>query len=65
MLKNKAENITDWFEEGDVLVVDRGFRNVIEILKGYGINFHMPHFLTKSQKQYTTEEANYSRLVTK
>ena len=62
MLKNNAENITDWFEEDDVLVVDRGFRDVREILKGYEINSHMLHFLTKSQKQYKTEEGNDSRL---
>ena len=64
MLKNNAENITDWFED-DVLVVDRGFRDVREILKGYEINSHMLHFLTKSQNQFTTEEANDSRLGTK
>ena len=35
MLKNNAENNTDWFEEDDVLVVHRGFRDVREILKHY------------------------------
>ncbi|MCG7879800.1 MAG: transposase family protein, partial [Candidatus Thiodiazotropha endolucinida] len=65
MLKSNAENITDWFEKDDVLIVDRGFRDAIDILKDFGINSHMPHFLNKSQKQHTTEEANESRLVTK
>ena len=65
MLKTNAENITDWFEEDDVLVVDCGFRDAIDILKDFGINSHMPHFLNKSQKQHTTEEANESRPVTK
>ena len=59
------KNITDWFEEDDVPVVDRGFRDVREILKGYEIHSHMLLICHKSQKQYTTEEANDSRLGTK
>ena len=47
------------------MVVDRGFRDAVGILKDFGINAQMPHFLNKSPKQHTTEEANESRLVTK
>ena len=64
MLNSNVEDITDWFEE-DVLVVDSGFRDAVDILKDFGINAQMPHFLNKSQKQHTTEETNESRLVTK
>ena len=62
MLKTNA---VDWFEKGDVLVVDRGFRDVTELLKEFCIESYMPHFLSKSQKQLSTEEANEIRLVTK
>ena len=65
MLKSNVEDITNWFEENDVLVVDRGFRDAVDILKKFGISARMPHFLNKSQKQHTTEEANEPRLVTK
>lgn len=65
MLNSNVKDIIDWFEEDDVLVVDRGFRDAVDILKDFGINAQMPHFLNKSQKQHTTEEANESRLVTK
>lgn len=65
MLKSNAENINEWFHDNDVLVVDRDFRDAIDILKDFGINAQMPHFLNKSQRQHSTEEANESRLVTK
>ena len=65
MLNSNVEDITDWFEEDDVMVVDRGFRDAVDILKDFGINAQMPHFLNKPQKQHTSEEANESRLVTK
>ena len=65
MFKSNTENIQDWFEEGDVLVVDRGFRDVADLLEECGIKTHMPHFIGKSQKALSTEEANETRLVTK
>ena len=65
MLKSNSEDIRNWFCEGDVLIVDRGFRDVTELLNECGIKTEMPHFLQKSEKQHTTEEANESRLVTK
>ena len=34
-------------------------------MNDFGINAQIRHFLNKSQKQHTTEEANESRLVTK
>ena len=65
MLKTNAESMVDWFEKGDVLVVDRDFRDITELLKEFGIKSYMPHFLSKSQKQLSPEEANETRLVTK
>ena len=65
MLKTNSEDIRNWFNEGDVLIVDRGFRDVTELLNDCGIKTEMPHFLKKSDKQHSTEEANESRLVTK
>lgn len=65
MLKSNSEDIRNWFNEGDVLIVDRGFRDVTDFLNDCGINTEMPHFLKKAEKQHSTEEANESRLVTK
>ena len=65
MLKSNSEDIRNWFSEGDVLIFDRGFRDVTDLLNDCGIKTEMPHFLKKSKKQHSTEEANESRLVTK
>jgi hypothetical protein len=51
--------------DGDVFIVDRGFRDSIDTLKDLGIRTEMPSFLEKGQKQLTTEHSNTSRLVTK
>ncbi|XP_069130365.1 uncharacterized protein [Argopecten irradians] len=59
------ENMREWLQEEDVLIVDRGFRDLVEFLGEIGIESHMPAFLLKGQKQHSSEEANTSRLVTK
>jgi len=64
-IKGNMENLTDWIKEEDVMVVDRGFRDSIDMLTEMGIHTEMPRFLPRGQKQFTTEEANSSRLVTK
>ncbi|XP_052099022.1 uncharacterized protein LOC127733747 [Mytilus californianus] len=64
-LKTNMENMNEWIQPGDVLIVDRGFRDASEMLDDFGIQAEMPKFLPKGQKQFTTEEANASRLVTK
>ena len=65
MLISNAEDMRNWFSEGDVHIVDRGFRDVTELLNDCGIKTEMPHFLKKSDKQHSTEEASEFRLVTK
>jgi hypothetical protein len=54
-----------WTREGDVFVVDRGFKDSVDFLNELGITTEMPAFLDKGQKQLTTEQSNTSRLVTK
>ena len=58
-------DLTDWLSEGDVCVVDRGFRDVLDVFEDLGLETKMPSFLKKGLSQHTTEEANQSRLVTK
>ena len=59
------QEIKKWTREGDVFVVDRGFRDSVDFLNELGIPIEMPAFLDKGQKQLTTEQSNTSRLVTK
>ncbi|CAF1663287.1 unnamed protein product, partial [Didymodactylos carnosus] len=54
-----------WCEDGDVAIVDRAFRDVIESLEENGFDVRMPSFLPPKQKQLTTKEANSTRLITK
>lgn len=49
---------------GDIFVVDRGFRDVVEYLQSKGYLVFMPAMKGNS-KQLTTEDANNSRFVTK
>ena len=58
-------DLTDWLSEGDVCVVDRGFRDVLDVFENLGLETKMPSHLKKGLSQHTTEEANQSRLVTK
>ncbi|KAH3724256.1 hypothetical protein DPMN_050071 [Dreissena polymorpha] len=64
-LKTNIDDIRGLLREGDVFVVDRGFRDALPLLKDLGINAEMPSIMRKGEKQFTTGEANASRLVTK
>ena len=55
----------NWLAPGDVMVVDRGFRDTLDDLNWFGYETKMPRFLEKHQKQFTTTEANETRLITK
>jgi hypothetical protein len=52
------------FFQDDIVVVDRGFRDSVEIMEELGLNVALPPFLN-GRRQFTTEEANQSRYVTK
>ena len=65
MLKANIQDFREFLQEGDVLVVDRGFRDSLSMLADLGIKAEMPALLSKGQKQLSTGEANASRLVTK
>lgn len=53
------------FKTGYVFVVDRGFRDNVDKLKNKGFQVKMPSYIDKDDKQLTTKQANYSRMVTK
>ncbi|CAC5384487.1 unnamed protein product [Mytilus coruscus] len=63
--KLNMEQMTDWITEGDIRILDRGFRDAVDFLEEMGVHSKMPSFLKKGQKQHTVEEANSSRLITK
>lgn len=69
MLQNEFQRdvntMKGWFQENDILILDRGYRDVTPLLHELGIFVKIPPFLERNQRQFTTEEANESRLITK
>ncbi|KYN12400.1 hypothetical protein ALC57_15429, partial [Trachymyrmex cornetzi] len=68
MLTNElqvAREFREWFQNGDIFILDRGYRDSGPILQQLGISVKMPAFLQRNERQLPTKEANSSRLVTK
>lgn len=64
--KNSNDQVNYLLREGDIVVLDRGFRDVITVCEDkFKLQTKMPHFLDKKKKQFTTTQANESRLCTK
>ena len=55
---NLHGDLADWVSKGDVCVVDRGFRDVLDVFGGLGPETKMPMYLKKGMSQHTTKEAN-------
>jgi len=63
-LYTNEQDIIHWLHRDDILIFDRGFRDVIPTIKHFGYKAAMPSFL-KRREQLNIEDANYTRLVTK
>lgn len=59
-----VNGMREWFQAND-MIVDRGYRNVVEVLKQLDICYHMLELLERGQRQLTTAQTNSSRLVIK
>ena len=55
----------DILQTGDILLVDRGFRDAKDFLVKRGFDVRMPQFIKPGEKQLTWQQANQSRIVTK
>lgn len=51
-------------EEGDVFVLNRGFRDSIPELRTCGFEAHIPPTKNRAENQLTTDDANKSRRIT-
>jgi hypothetical protein len=58
IMLNNYEDILTWIRDGDIMILDRGFRDSLGVLKALGIDAAMPSFLDKQQKQLDVFEAN-------
>ena len=61
---NNFDDILNWIEENDIMILDRGFRVSLGVLKSFDIDVAMPCFLNHNEKQLDVQEANNSRFVT-
>ena len=54
MLENKfqldAAGLREWFQNGDIFTVDRGYRDVLRLLENLGIHHKMPALLQPGQR---------------
>lgn len=64
ILKQDSKSLHTWLLSNTVLVVDRSFRDSLDLLENLRFVSKIPHFLQKGS-QYSTNEMNESRLVTK
>ncbi|CAG5038929.1 unnamed protein product [Parnassius apollo] len=53
-----------FFHQGDVFILDRGFRDSIPLIETYGYDAHMPPNKRRQDTQLSTDQANKSRLIT-
>ena len=66
IFSNIIWKIQKWLKEDDIDVVNRGFRDSIDFPETeFGIKCKMPAFISKAYVQFSDEEGNSSRLVTK
>ena len=61
----EQQNLINFMNDDDVMILDRGFRDCIQELEMKGIKCKMPSYLPKGVAQHTEEESNTSRLITK
>lgn len=63
---NHNPKLMKLLSENDIMILDRGFRDIVNKLKTkYKLRVLMPNLLPKEQKQFSAEQANESRLCTK
>jgi hypothetical protein len=58
-------NLSILCHDGDVQIVDRGFRDVAAEFEALGYDMKMPGLLAKDDNQLSANDANESRMVTK
>ena len=61
----KVKELQTWLQETDNFIVDRGFRDVLDLLKSSGYEPHMLSYLKAGQSQHESIEANSDRRCTK
>ncbi|CAK1598067.1 unnamed protein product [Parnassius mnemosyne] len=61
--RDPSQPLWQYFREGDVFILDRGFRDCISLLENLNYAVHFPLSLQPSEFQMSTQNANESRKV--
>ena len=61
---NENSPIRQYFQENDIFILDRGFRDSINLLESCNYKVYVPESLSEGEHQLTTAQANRSRCVT-
>lgn len=64
LFQNENSPLRSYFEQNDIFILDRGFRDAIGLLSSLGYSIHKPEGLDAGERQLSTIKANKSRLVT-
>lgn len=62
---SSVDSVKRWLHDNDTIIVDRGFRDVLDLLESAGYKTEMPSFLPKGETQHSTLTANEDRMCTK
>ena len=62
---NINNSISTWLDGEGQMIMDRGFRNVVEIFEQLGYETHLAPFLKKYNVQLSAEDIYTGRLCTK
>lgn len=60
-----GDSLRNWFQNDDIVLVDRGYRDAIPFLQLLGIDSKMPALIPPGHRQLSTEDANETRIITK
>ncbi|KAJ8720700.1 hypothetical protein PYW08_006165 [Mythimna loreyi] len=63
--EDTGDGVFHWFyRNGDVFILDRGFRDSVVPMQQHGYSVHIPESKYPNGAQLTTDQANKSRLIT-
>ncbi|GLV33501.1 hypothetical protein CBL_20234, partial [Carabus blaptoides fortunei] len=60
-----GDELRGWFQNNDIVLVDRGYRDAVPFLEHLGIDHRMPAIVQRGDRQLSTEDANATRIITK
>ena len=61
-IQSNMENIKEWLQQDDIMIVDRGSRDSISFLQDLGIKSEMPCFLKKCPLLFYYCDCEYKQI---